>query len=83
MEDEELLNLILEKLYPLRFEESVDSLVDILQENNLFARKNQLRRVVADLANNGFVIASSRDDDFEIALTPEGIVYCEEVLMLR
>ncbi|MCB0738676.1 MAG: hypothetical protein KDC92_14265, partial [Bacteroidetes bacterium] len=70
MEDEELLNMILETLYYLRFEKSVDSLVSILQENDLFARKNQLRRVVADLTNNGFVIASSRDDDFEIALTP-------------
>lgn len=84
MEDEALLNFILERLYEKRFQETPLYIRRILQEAEIHSRKNQLRRVMADLVNNGFVIMSPLDeDDYEAALTPEGVLYCEEVLMLR
>ncbi|MBI3142331.1 MAG: hypothetical protein HYZ16_05850 [Bacteroidetes bacterium] len=84
MEDEELLNLILEKLYYERYSNGIHSIRQALgDEDSLQLRKNQLVRVMADLKNNGFVLFSQMEDDFEAQITPEGIVYCEDVLMLR
>lgn len=75
--------MILEMLYGARFEENAKLVGHSLRESDVFTRKNQLRRVIGDLVNNGFIVASSMDDDYEAALTPEGVLYCEDVLMIR
>ncbi len=83
MEDEELLNLLLEKLYQERFNKGVLSIRNTLAEMDIFLRKNQLNRVMADLKSNGFALISKIEDDFQADITPEGVLYCEDVLMIR
>jgi len=83
MEDEELMNLILEKLYQERYDEPIKSIRNTLNELDLYFRKNQLNRVMADIKNNNFAKVSKYDDDFEAQISPEGTVYCEDVLMLK
>lgn len=82
MEDEEFLNFILEKLYEIRFENKGQSLLALLNQHEIYFRKNQLNRVMADIKSNDFAIISRFEDDYHVQLAPEGIVYCEEVLML-
>lgn len=83
MEDEELMNLVLEKLYQERYTRGINSIRDALSETDVYFRKNQLNRVMADIKNNGFALVSKVEDDFEAQISAEGIVYCEDILMLR
>lgn len=83
MEDEELMNLILEKLYSNRLSNGIQSIRTVLNGDEVYFRKNQLNRVMSDIKNNGFAILSVMDDDYQAELSPEGVVYCEEVLMIR
>lgn len=83
MEDEELMNLVLEKLYQQRYSGGILSIRMALNEMDVYFRKNQLNRVIADIKSNGFAIVSQLEDDFQAEISPEGIVYCEEVLMFK
>lgn len=81
MEDEELLNSILQMLY--KYSSGVTSVRATMNEGEIFFRKNQLNRVMADIKNNDFALVSKSDDDYQAQISPEGVVYCEEVLMMR
>lgn len=81
MEDEELLDSILEMLY--KYSGGVSSVRATLNQDGKFFRKNQLNRVMGDIKNNGFALVSRNDDDYQAQISPEGVVYCEETLMLR
>ena len=83
MEDEELLNILLKKLYNCSDAEGLKSIRNALADTDVYLRKNQLFRIMSELKNNGFALISKREDDYEAVLTAEGTVYCEEVLMLR
>lgn len=83
MEDEEMLNMILTRLYELRDEGGLDSVRSFLNGEDRYFRKNQLNRVMAELKSNGFALVSPNEDDFESQISPEGVLYCEETLMLR
>lgn len=78
-----MMNLILEKLYSNRLSNGIQSIRTALNGDEVYFRKNQLNRVMSDIKNNGFAILSVMDDDYQAELSPEGVVYCEEVLMIR
>lgn len=76
-----MLNSILERLY--KFSGGVSSVRNTLNEDGIFFRKNQLNRVMGDIRNNGFALVSRAEDDYQAQISPEGVMYCEETLMLR
>ena len=76
-----MLNLILERLY--RDSQGVLSVRNALNQEGHYFRKNQLNRVMSDIKNNGFALISKSDDDYQAQISPEGLLYCEETLMIR
>lgn len=83
MEDEEIMNVLLEKLYHERFTTGIASVRNVLAQMEIFLRNNQLNRVMADLKSNGFALISKDEDDFQAQITPEGTMYCEDILMIK
>ncbi|MGB0430568.1 MAG: hypothetical protein ACPGLV_08855 [Bacteroidia bacterium] len=83
MEDEELMNLVLEKLYHKRFDKGLLSVRNALAEMDIYLRNNQMNRIMADIKSNGFALVSKIDDDYQAAISPEGSLYCEENLMIK
>ncbi|MFY0673043.1 MAG: hypothetical protein JXQ87_06545 [Bacteroidia bacterium] len=83
MEDEEIMNVLLEKLYQERFNSGISSVRNALAEMEIFLRNNQLNRIMADVKSNGFAMISKEEDDYQAQITPEGTMYCEDILMIR
>ena len=83
MEDEEVINLVLEKLYKQRYLGGLQGVLKSLNDNEIFIRNNQLNRVMAEIKSNDFAIISKSEDDYQAEISPEGIVYCEDVLMIK
>lgn len=83
MEDEEIMNVLLEKLYQERFNSGIPSVRSTLAEMEIFLRNNQLNRIMADIKSNGFALVSKYEDDYQAQITPEGSMYCEDILMIK